>query len=560
MHSFDHPSATVAQLCEVIALLAPCMDDYLYVYDLNNDYYYISPDALDRFLLPSNEFHHVAEMHSKFVYPEDFAILQEDLAQVASGQKDSHNLHYRWLGLDEQPLWINCRGRVVKLEDGTWYMIGCINETGDKKKADNVSGLLGESSMHAIIQALDDQFRQGFVLRLGIDDFKDINENLGIEYGDRILRKTAECIASCISPQQQLFRIVADEFIVLDLFGGTAEDALTLYKEIRQAIDSFIEENLYEAVYTISAGILDSRHTEDHSFSNTMKLSEFALNEAKRNGKNNCYIFLQDDYARFQRKRKNIRVLRQAVHHNFEGFEAYFQPIMMASTGRLRGAETLLRFSSEETGRLSPVEFIPLLEETGLIIPVGRWVLHQALAACQKWHQIVPDFVISVNLSYVQVMKSHILNEIIAGVEEYLLSPSDVVIELTESGYLESNPHFQSLWKHLKEYGVLLSIDDFGTGYSNLHCLYDLNPNNIKIDRSFTSKALTNDYEYNLLIHIIEMVHSIGLKICIEGIETKEELDKVNRLNPDYIQGYYFGRPCSFSEFEENYVTKTITQ
>ncbi|NLL80518.1 MAG: EAL domain-containing protein [Clostridiales bacterium] len=555
MDCSSHPLPTVAQLCDVIELLYPCMDDYLYVYDLKNDFYFISPNALDRFLMPSNQFHDVEKTHEQFVYPADLPLLQEDLADIVNGKKSGHNLHYRWVGHDKQPLWINCRGRVVKDENGLpSYMIGCINETGAKQRADNVSGLLGEASLRTLMQSITNRNPAGFIMRLGIDDFKDINENLGIEYGDQILKRTADCIASCIQPGQQLFRIVADEFIILDLLGGTTEDAVHLYKHIRQAIDLFIKENHYEAVYTISAGILSNRFLADSSYANVMKLSEFSLNEAKRNGKNRCYVFLPENYDAFLRRKKLLHTLRHAVHHNFDGFEVYFQPITYASSRQLRGAEALLRFHNEETGPVSPFEFIPLLEETGLIIPVGRFVLNQALAACQKWRGIVPGFSVSINLSYIQVMKSHILNEIIEGVQEYLLSPSSIIIELTESGYLESNPHFTKLWSKLKEYGIALALDDFGTGYSNLHYLHDLNPNIIKIDRSFTLKALRNDYEYNLLIHIIEMVHSLGLLVCIEGIETQEELNKINQLKPDYIQGYFFGKPCSYADFEAAFI------
>lgn len=554
MNNPVHHDLTVSQLCDVINLLYPCMDDFLYVYDLKNDSYYISPNAQERFFLPSNPFHHVEKKLAAVVFSEDLPMLQADLADVLKGGKDIHNLHYRWLSKDGEPLWINCRGRVVRDSDGNpSYMVGCINETGIKQRADNVSGLLGESSLRSSLQALNDLCPSGFILRLGIDDFKDINENLGIEYGDRILRKTADCISSCIQPGQQLYRVVADEFVVLDILGGTIEHAQRLYKNIRRSIDKFIMENHYEVVYTISAGIL-AGPVPDSSYVNLMKLSEFSLNEAKRNGKNRSYVFQPEDYAAYMHRKKLIRAMRHAIHNNYSGFAVYFQPIMNVSTGKLRGAESLLRFQSEETGPLSPVEFIPLLEETGLIIPVGKWVLKQAIDACLEWCSVIPGFSLNVNLSYVQIMKSHILNEIVAGIEAALLSPTSIIVELTESGYLESNPHFTKLWSCLKEYGVPLALDDFGTGYSNLHCLYDLSPDIIKIDRSFTLKALSNDYEYNLLMHIIEMAHSIYLKVCIEGIETKEELDKINQLNPDYIQGYYFGHPCSREEFAARYI------
>lgn len=546
---------TVEQLCEMVDLLYPCMDDFLYVYDLKKDYYFISPHAKERFCLPDNEFHDVAKNHEKFVHPDDLDMLVKDLDMMAKGVKRFHNLQYRWLGLDGEPIWINCRGRSICDSEGNpAIMIGCINEIGAKQKADNVSGLLGESSLRSHLQTLGGIFPDGFILRIGIDDFKDINENLGISYGDMILRETANCIASCILPGQQLYRLVADEFAVVDFLGGTVEEAHDLYKKIRQEIDDFIERNRYEAVYTISGGVLKNANMEDTSFDNLMKLSEFALSEAKRNGKNRCYIFESDDYQKFLRKKELVRELRHSVHHDFCGFETHFQPIVNPTGNELIGAETLLRFHSENTGAVSPVEFIPILEETGLIIPVGKWVLHRAFSVCREWQKYIPDFKISVNVSYVQVMKSPILTEVLTCVKEYGLKPQDVIVELTESGFLESNCRCIDLWNRLRKHGITLALDDFGTGYSNFHYLYDLSPNIIKIDRSFTNKALHSEYEYNLLEHIVDMVRSVNLKLCIEGIETDNELNNINRLKPDYIQGYYFGRPCSYDHFCDTYI------
>ena len=213
-----------------------------------------------------------------------------------------------------------------------------------------------------------------------------------------------------------------------------------------------------------------------------------------------------------------------------------------------------MRFRSEEFGMISPAEFIPVLEETGLIIPLGRWILHQALQACQKVRQWIPNFQITVNVSYIQIMKSNIINEIVSAIEEYDIPASQVVIELTESGAIESDTHFSKMWDKLKANGIRLALDDFGTGYSNFQYLYDLQPDIIKIDRSFTAKALKNEYEYNLLNLMSGLVHNLDLKICIEGIETEDERNRMQELSPDYSQGFFFGRPCPFEQFIEQFV------
>ena len=572
------------QMEYIVELFNPCMDDYLYVFDLQKDCYKISKHATERFLLPRDNFDDAAKAHHTFVYSEDQSRLDDEFRRIVSGEIVFHNMHYRWLDRAGKPVWINCRGRVLNDADGKpHFLVGCINEIGQKQKADNVSGLLGESSLSAYVEQFEDGLPDGFFLRIGIDDFRDINGDFGMEYGDYILKSTADCIAENIKPSQRLYRILADEFMVVDFSGGDMEAATELYKNIRKSLDTFIEENGYKSVFTISAGAVDTAKTSG-TYENIMKLSEYALNTAKDQGKNRCYIYMQEDYDVFLRKKQITRQLHHAVNHGFEGFETYYQPIVDTKTRRLVGAEALMRFSMPERcedgetkkeavcvgedghdadekvhwERISPVEFIPLLEETGLIIPAGKWMLHQAISTCSRWQKYIPNFRININLSYVQVMKSRVLTEILTALRLYGLEPSAVGIELTESGYLDTNTHFQKLWDGLKKNGVLVILDDFGTGYSNLHCLGDLRPNYIKIDRSFTLKALNNQYEHDLMTQIITMTHKLDLTICVEGIETEDEFAKISELDPDYIQGFLFGKPQPAEEFYENLIKPAI--
>ena len=572
------------QMEYIVELFNPCMDDYLYVFDLQKDCYKISKHATERFLLPGDNFDDAAKAHHTFVYSEDQSRLDDEFRRIMSGEIVFHNMHYRWLDRAGKPAWINCRGRVLNDADGKpHFLVGCINEIGQKQKADNVSGLLGESSLSAYVEQFEDGLPDGFFLRIGIDDFRDINGDFGMEYGDYILKSTADCIAENIKPSQRLYRILADEFMVVDFSGGDMEAATELYKNIRKSLDTFIEENGYKSVFTISAGAVDTAKTSG-TYENIMKLSEYALNTAKDQGKNRCYIYMQEDYDVFLRKKQITRQLHHAVNHGFEGFETYYQPIVDTKTRRLVGAEALMRFSMPERcedgetkkeavcvgedghdadekvhwERISPVEFIPLLEETGLIIPAGKWMLHQAISTCSRWQKYIPNFRININLSYVQVMKSRVLTEILTALRLYGLEPSAVGIELTESGYLDTNTHFQKLWDGLKKNGVLVILDDFGTGYSNLHCLGDLRPNYIKIDRSFTLKALNNQYEHDLMTQIITMTHKLDLTICVEGIETEDEFAKISELDPDYIQGFLFGKPQPAEEFYENLIKPAI--
>ncbi len=288
-----------------------------------------------------------------------------------------------------------------------------------------------------------------------------------------------------------------------------------------------------------------------------MRFTEFALNEAKRNGRNQMTMFDRTAYDVYLERLDIRKSLRQDVSHDFRGFEVYYQPIVSAEDYRLIGAEALLRWTNEKFGSVSPAVFIPILEESGLIIPVGQYVLWEAAKTCKKWKRYIPEFHVNVNLSYVQLYKSDMMRDVERCIQEVGIDPESLVLELTESGYIETNDRIKELFKDLKSKNIDLALDDFGTGYSNMRYLKEIDAKTVKIDRTFVVQALRNEYDFNIISHIIDMVHSLGSVVCMEGIEEKEELSKMMATKPDMIQGYYFGRPTPAGQFEKDYLQAT---
>ena len=543
------------EYCRVIDAFAPSMDDYLYFYDITQDKYHISEKALDRFAIPANEFSDVVETHRLFVYEEDADLLVTDLKQMADGEKELHNIEYRWVGKDGRPIWINCRGRIIKDENGDpKYMMGCVNEIGKNQKADNISGLKEVSSVAETLETFSRVANSGYILHVGIDDFKSINERFGHDYGNYILRGVAGCITDALGIGEEVYHVVADEFLIVSYLTDDETEGKDLYDKIRKNVDEFIEKNRYQSVFTISGGILSCKKLSGMEYQELIKLSQFALSQAKKLGKNQVYFFHEDDYENFLRSRLVISSIREAIDADFNGFEVYFQPIVRDSnSGTPCGAEALLRYTLPNGERISPMEFIPLLEESGLIIPVGKWVLNESIAFCQRAQQYISEFSVNVNVSYVQVLKSPFIVEFFKLLKRYEMSPASITIELTESGELDDSAQVHKVWNNLRQYGVTIALDDFGTGYSNLMNISDMTPNVVKLDRGFTIKALKNEFEKNLMQRIIELVHSLGLKICVEGVETEEELAQIKSFGPDYIQGFFYGRPCPAEEFIETF-------
>lgn len=549
--------------CEIAKLFATSMNDYLYVIDLTNDTYFITENALDRFALPSNEFHNVLKTFHRFIYHEDVDMVIADIRDILSGRKDDHNLKYRIMGLNGYPVWINCRGHLFRTEGVIPHLvIGCINEIGNSHTvADNTSGLLGESSLHEHIKHLMPSLQDAMFMRIGIDDFKSVNERHGIAYGDFVLRSVADCIHRSLGPMQYVYRIVSDEFMVLDVSNSDYDHMNRLYHRIRSEVDELVARENYKAVYTISAGLIslsdiDNKDSEYTCYSEVMKLAEFSLSEAKSRGKNQLYQFRREDYSAFLRRKYLNSCLRQAVSDNFNGFELNYQPIISTADESLYAAEALLRFRTPAGEMISPGEFIPLLEENKLIIPVGKWIIRNALIVCRQIRESHANFKISINLSYVQLLRTPLFDDVKCALEELGLPAGCLIVELTESGHLGNNSSVMSVWHKLKDLGVEIALDDFGTGYSNLINIGNLHPNFVKIDRSFTLKALQNTYEFDLLAYVFQMVHTLGLHLVVEGIENQEELDRIVQLGPDYIQGYYYSKPCPQKEFMKKYKCK----
>lgn len=547
---------SLEQIKSVIEIMQQSSDAYMFILDLNADTYILSEKATRRFPFNATMIENCTDIIKKVVHPSDYEMLLADLEKCRSGEKDTHALEYRWMDRMNRVVWISCRGTVVTGAENHRLLIGTVSELGKKAKADNVTGLRREAGFRLDMGNLlqENPGSIHYMMRIGIDNFKEINEKEGIEAGDEVLRELAECILKTVEENAKVYRLVADEFMLVDEGQAGKEDPFAVYRKIQQAIAVTAKRKEYSRFYTISAGLLKEEFA-GKTVEEIMRFTEFALNEAKRNGRNQMKPFVRADYETYLKKLDIRKALRQDVNNDFSGFEVYYQPIVSASEDyKLIGAEALLRWKNEKFENLSPAVFIPILEESGLIIPVGRYVLWEAARACKKWKKYIPEFHINVNLSYVQLYKSDLMRDVEKCVQEVGIDPESLVLELTESGYIETNERIKELFNDLKARNFDLALDDFGTGYSNMRYLKEIDFKTVKIDRSFVVQALQNEYDFNIISHIIDMVHSLGSVVCMEGIEGEEELSKMMATKPDMIQGYYFGKPSPADRFEKDFL------
>ena len=543
------------QITEVFQALNQTSDDYFYILDFMEDSYSICNRAVQRFHLSTDYICPVSTDLREVVVEEDYPVLQKELELLKDGKKSFHDMEYRWYGRDMEIIWIHCRGTVVRGKEGNVrLLVGSITEVGKEEKRDRLTGLYGESRLALDAERmLLKEDGNGFLMLIGVDDFREINEKYGIDTGNSLLRELTGIIRECMEPGMMLYRLVADEFVLFCQNDISAERVRGLYENIRENIFRHIEEEDYRNFYTVSAGLLAAPYLSG-TYGELVKYLEFAMSEAKRRGKNGLVEFSKNDYDAYVSRLEIKEELRKSIFNNYEGFTLYYQPIVDAKSYEIKGAEALLRWNSSKYVSMSPGVFIPVMEDSGLIIPMGSHVMKEAVECCCRLKKYISSFHININLSYVQLKKTDVLEELRVHLGMLEVCPENIMLEITESGYIETDLSFRQAMEEIQSQKMRLAIDDFGTGYSNLRYLKDLRADMIKIDRSFGIRAMESEYDYTLLGHIIEMAHSIGLGVCLEGVETEEELVKLQRLGPDFIQGYLFGRPVPENVFVEKYL------
>ena len=386
------------------------------------------------------------------------------------------------------------------------------------------------------------------VLYLDLDRFKLVNDNLGHEAGNRILTEIAARIVRVSGERHILARIGGDEFVLV--VADVQPSGLDLLAQaLIKAISKPISIGDVDVTVTVSVGIT-LYSSDNHGAEHLLKDAEGAMRRAKELGRNRYAFFTEELTACAVERFELEHGLHRAVVN--QEFELYYQPRVLAASGRIVGAEALLRWRRDDGGVILPGLFIPLLEDMGLIIPVGEWVLRTACRQSRVWHDAGHSGLrVSVNLSMRQFHSPSLVADIRSALLETGLDASFLELELTESLLADDPDRTSALLRELKAVGVRLSIDDFGTGYSSLSYLMHFPIDFLKIDRSFVRDATHNTAHGTLTRTIVAMARSLGLQIVAEGIETTAQRDFLTALACDELQGYLFGYPMPAGEFLE---------
>lgn len=399
--------------------------------------------------------------------------------------------------------------------------------------------------------------RQVAVISIDIDNFKYINNSLGHTTGDQLLKAVTERLGSCLRDGDTVARQGGDEFVIVLPDQVSDDHASQVVKRILSAIARPILVNGREFNITCSIGA--SFYPQDGADGETiLKNADAAMYGAKELGRNTFQFYAKEIDTRINERLVLESSLRRAVERG--EFLLQYQPQVHLDRGEIMGAEALIRWRHPELGLVSPDKFIPLAEETGLIEPIGEWVLRAACAQNKAWQDArLPAITVSVNLSARQFRQKGLADTIARALRETGLNAGCLGLELTESLVMHNAAAGALMLQNLKQMGVKLSIDDFGTGYSSLSYLRRFPIDELKIDQSFVRDVMTDPDDAIIAKAIIALAHGLNLKVTAEGVETKEHIDFLQGRRCDQAQGFYFGRPLHSHEFEELLQRKSFT-
>jgi len=553
---------------ERYSLAAQGSNGGLWEWDLQADTFYYSPRWASIVGVAVEELSTRPEEWWERTHPRDIDLLRQEMQSHLKGHTSHFECEFRILHRDGTWRWVLSRGTALRDADGRpLRMAGSVEEVTSRKRVeeqlmqgslyDGLTGfpnraLLLDRARRALVRSRKSTGTNyvGIIL-LDIDRFKLVNDSMGHDAGDELVVAVGQAIEECLNPRDTVARLGGDEFAILmegyqdlSVFTRMAESALT-----RVALP--IRLRGQELYVTMSAGIAISERTKDQP-EDMLRDAEAAMYKAKGQGKGRHMLYNpgMHEYAVAHLEMESS--LRRAVER--EEFRVYYQPILELEDGRLAGFEALARWQHPDKGIVSPAVFIPLAEESGLIVDIGRIVLRDSCRQLARWrreHPEAEELWISVNLSVKQFALPDIVDQVRSVLFETGIPGENLKLEITESVIMDNSADASQKVLGLKDLGIRLSIDDFGTGYSSLSYLHQFPFDALKIDRSFVMRLGDAPERAAIVRTIIQLAQNLGMETVAEGVETRFQLGGLRSMGCRYGQGYLFGKPAPGPEAEK---------
>lgn len=475
----------------------------------------------------------------------------------------------REIELKKHKIWLDMSQVQLTWIDGRRVSLGTIYDITDKKlyqqkierqiSNDHLTGLYNrmrcEQDLNRYIKDAEEKGNEGAYMLIDMDDFKNINDGLGHQHGDRLLKSIAHNLVRVAGIEHNCYRISGDEFAVI-VHGDTYKELSRICKDLREIFNRpwFLKNEDYYC--TMSMGVV-CFPTDGNNVDDLNRKVDIALSTAKKKGKN-CVEFYNEKVEDTSFYRLDLEQnMRRATLNSCNEFEVYYQPIMkVGPQGNVCcGAEALVRWNSTELGFIPPNDFIPLAEYLGLINPIGEHVLYEAVKRCKYWNDCgYPDYKINVNISVIQLLQPDFVAKVKNVLDKTHIQPKNVTLEVTESLAINDMNRMKAVLGKLKKLGVRVALDDFGTGYSSLNHIRLMPIDVIKIDRCFIENLSEDEFAAAFVKMVSELAKTIGVEVCVEGVEQRKQLEVLSRMNINMIQGFYYGKPMTIKEFELAYL------
>ncbi len=547
-------------------LALECTGDGVWDWHIPSGQEYYSKRHQEMFGYAEHELGNLFSEFDKLIHPDDLAQAQRDRQAHFDGRTSTYSNERRVRCKDGSWKWALSRGMVVSrdAQGQPLRMIGTHTDISERKRSEsliwsqaNFDSLTGLPNRRMLRDRLEQDIIKGrrdgtqlALLFIDLDHFKEVNDTLGHDSGDRLLIEAARRIRECVRESDTVARFGGDEFTVLlpELNADTAHLERILQDVLNTLARAF---HLGEEQVFVSASIGITMYPQDATEVEILfKNADQALYAAKGAGRNRFSFFTPDLQQAAQLRLRLAGDLRTALSQG--QFSVHYQPIVELASGAVHKAEALLRWQHPQRGMVSPAEFIPVAESTGMIVDIGEWVFQQAAQQVRKWRaRHSPQFQISVNRSPVQFQSR---SDPTPPWSMQLLAmglPGDALaVEITEGLLLDASAHITDQLLDLSDFGVQVSLDDFGTGYSSLSYLQRYDIDYLKIDQSFVRHLIPDATDLALCKAIIVMAHALGMKVVAEGVETELQRDLLSAAGCDYAQGYLFARPMPPDEFD----------
>jgi diguanylate cyclase (GGDEF)-like protein/PAS domain S-box-containing protein len=544
---------------ERFALAMEGAHDGLWDWDFLKNEVYFAPRWKAQLGYEGDEIGHSADEWFNRVHPDDARRLREEVDAHAEGRAFHLECEYRIRHKEGHWVWMLARGMAVRAQNGkASRMAGSQTDITQRKRSEEqlvrqafIDTLTGLPNRALFMDRLSQTLRRGrrkaetpfSAIVLDVDRFKDVNDSLGHANGDQLLVAIARRLENCVRPGDTVARLGGDEFAILLEDMQDEGDAVTVARRIQNQISlPFVLEG-QEVFSSVSMGLAPGTGYEKPE--DLLRDADTAMYRAKERGRA-CYeVFDQGMHARAVARLQLETDLRRALER--KEFRVFYQPIISLRSDQLVGFEALVRWQHPHRGLMAPGDFLPLAEETGLILPIDLWVLREACRQTGHWqmkYERTTPLRVNVNLSSKQFLRSSLFGEIKDILAESAFDPANLTLEITESVLMEDSAPVRALLERIRGLGIKLYLDDFGTGYSSLGYLHRFPIDSLKIHHSFVG-AMGRDEQGELVRTITTLAENMSLGVVAEGVETLEQLKSLRELNCDRVQGYLFSRPVA---------------